>query len=401
LKLASENFILKNSECRPEKPFVSVIVITYNHAKYIKECLDGVITQKFNFSTECLIADDCSNDGTSKIINSYVKNHPDFLFHIERSCRLGKYTGNAGFNFLHAITLAKGKYIAVCEGDDYWTHPHKLQKQVELLENDICAIGSCHNYYISKSNKLKEFRINKYSNNNKINQIDLIKYGNIPRTCTNIYRTIPLRETIKNLKVPSSDYTLNLAMTKKGYFIFRNAFNSTYRIHKSNTHIVLPIRKRQVKTLKVLNECKFKKIIKSSNKNVLLIEIAKIHFDLATQYTSDNQFYSFFHSIRVINILNIIHNRKDYFEYLNKIRNELKNNNIYFISKEVAHLNEIKAHLIFIQEDYEKLIVHQDRIEVIGLNNPSKKTTVSYSFKHLNYKYMEKYNEPSINPIRI
>ena len=115
-----------------KRPLVSVSCITYNHAKYIRQCLDGFIMQKTNFSFEVLIHDDASTDGTAEIIKEYEKRYPEIIkpiYEEENQWSRGR-RGTAEFNFPRAV----GKYIALCEGDDYWIDPNKLQKQVDFLE---------------------------------------------------------------------------------------------------------------------------------------------------------------------------------------------------------------------------------------------------------------------------
>ena len=113
---------------------VSISCITYNHAPYIRQALDGFIMQQTNFRFEVLIHDDCSTDGTDDIIREYATKYPDIikpLYEEENQYQNGKPHGSAVWNF----PRAKGKYIAICEGDDYWTDPLKLQKQVDFLES--------------------------------------------------------------------------------------------------------------------------------------------------------------------------------------------------------------------------------------------------------------------------
>lgn len=110
-------------------PLVTVVTITYNHERYIAKCIDGVLSQKVDFPMEFIIAEDCSTDGTRAICEDYARKHPE-------SIRLITSETNIGYNpnELRAMKAARGKYIAYCEGDDYWTDPNKLQKQVDFLE---------------------------------------------------------------------------------------------------------------------------------------------------------------------------------------------------------------------------------------------------------------------------
>lgn len=110
---------------------VSVCLITYNHEKYIRQAIEGVLMQKVNFSFELIIADDCSTDCTREIILEYKQKYPELIHLILQEKNLGPAQ-----NWFDLITYPTGKYIAYFEGDDYWTDPLKLQKQVDFLEQN-------------------------------------------------------------------------------------------------------------------------------------------------------------------------------------------------------------------------------------------------------------------------
>ena len=123
---------------------VSVSCLTYNHAPYIRQCLDGFMMQKTDFAFEVLIHDDASTDGTAEIIKEYEARYPDVIKPIyeEENQWVKGRRGSAVFNF----PRARGKYIALCEGDDYWTDPLKLQKQVDFLEQNPLYVMCSHRY---------------------------------------------------------------------------------------------------------------------------------------------------------------------------------------------------------------------------------------------------------------
>ena len=116
-----------------ETPLVSICSITYNHAPFIRQCLDGFLMQQCNFPIEIIINDDCSTDGTTEIIREYAEKYPDKIFPIFQEENLYSQ-GVRGMFQKFVFPKARGKYIALCEGDDYWTDPLKLQKQVDFLE---------------------------------------------------------------------------------------------------------------------------------------------------------------------------------------------------------------------------------------------------------------------------
>lgn len=111
---------------------VTVICTTYNHENYIRECLDGFIMQQTNFSFKIIVHDDASTDSTAQIVREYDSKYPHLFNNIYQT----ENQYSKGNNDVGKIVfgLANSKYIAVCEGDDYWVDPNKLQKQVDFLE---------------------------------------------------------------------------------------------------------------------------------------------------------------------------------------------------------------------------------------------------------------------------
>lgn len=108
---------------------VSVCCISYNHEQYVQQTLDGFLMQQTDFKFEIVISDDCSSDKTHAIIKEYKGHYPTIIRDVSPVRNLG-----ISGNFTHVLNEAKGKYIALCEGDDCWSDPYKLQKQVDFLE---------------------------------------------------------------------------------------------------------------------------------------------------------------------------------------------------------------------------------------------------------------------------
>ncbi len=120
---------------------VSVVVATYNHEKYIGHTLESIVTQKVNFEFEVLVGEDCSTDGTAKIVKEYAEKYPDIIVPFFREKNLGMFG-----NIPELMTHAKGEYIAFIEGDDYWIDKCKLQKQVDFLDSHkdyVACFGKC------------------------------------------------------------------------------------------------------------------------------------------------------------------------------------------------------------------------------------------------------------------
>ncbi|UYZ65115.1 glycosyltransferase family 2 protein [Hymenobacter weizhouensis] len=127
------------SVCPAEQPLVSVWLITYNHEPYIAQAIEGVLMQETTFRVELIIGEDCSSDRTREIVQAYQKQYPDRI-------KLFLSPKNLGMVPVLEPTyrMCTGKYVAMLDGDDYWTDPLKLQKQVELMEADATCHVSFH-----------------------------------------------------------------------------------------------------------------------------------------------------------------------------------------------------------------------------------------------------------------
>ena len=121
---------------------VSVICTTYNHEKYIERALKSFVTQNTNFCFEVLVHDDASTDCTAKIIEKYAKKYPKIIKPILQV--ENQYSKKVNINTNFIIPRIKGKYVALCEGDDYWIDEYKLQKQFEVMENNEDCIMCSH-----------------------------------------------------------------------------------------------------------------------------------------------------------------------------------------------------------------------------------------------------------------
>ena len=123
----------------PKNPLVSVLVQTYNHEKYISKCLDGILSQRTDFEFEILVGEDESSDSTREICLEYAKRNPEKIRLFLHSRANVIYVSNnptGRYNLLFNLEHANGKYIALCEGDDYWIDNFKLQKQIDFLNKN-------------------------------------------------------------------------------------------------------------------------------------------------------------------------------------------------------------------------------------------------------------------------
>lgn len=165
-------------------PLLSIVLITYNHEKYIREALDSILIQKTNFNFEIVIGDDCSTDATPDICREYASIHSNINYQ--------RYDSNGGvpINWNKTISRCSGKYIAMLEGDDYWINENKLQKQVDILEANI-NITLCFSSYLRQDeaeNKQIISTFDEVFENKSYNALELLNNWTIPHTASVVFR---------------------------------------------------------------------------------------------------------------------------------------------------------------------------------------------------------------------
>lgn len=168
---------------------LTVLCITYNQVNFIRDCLDGFVMQKTNFPFEVVIHDDASTDGTADVIREYAKKYPDIIKPILQT--ENQWQKGVSIGPTHTWPKIKGEYVAMCEGDDYWTDPHKLQKQVDFLDAHPDYTVCFHPVHVVWDDKrmpdyffpTKKYRFNKTT----LELSDLLKH-NFIQTNSVVYR---------------------------------------------------------------------------------------------------------------------------------------------------------------------------------------------------------------------
>jgi glycosyltransferase involved in cell wall biosynthesis len=143
------------------RPLVSVCMITYNHELFISQAIEGVLMQQSNFAFELVIGEDCSTDSTLRICKEYAQSHPDVIRLLPSKINLGMVP-----NFIRTLQVCTGEYIAICEGDDFWTDPYKLQGQIAFLGKNPEYAMVCTDYNTFNtvnSQQVQGFLKSKYS----------------------------------------------------------------------------------------------------------------------------------------------------------------------------------------------------------------------------------------------
>lgn len=223
-----------------ENPLVSICCSTYNHVNYLQDALDGFIMQRTNFDFEILIHDDASTDGTTDIVRRFEKQYPKLvkpIYQTENQYSKGVSPGRINRD------RAQGKYIALCEGDDYWTDPLKLQKQVDFLECNPEYSLCCHGFNVVDYDGMliKTQVILK-------NDFDFSYEDNLNRWLTKTLTVVFVRDCIDFNVLKQYRYARDVQMyyhilkNGKGRYLAQNYAN--YRQHDGGVHSSIPYMKR-------------------------------------------------------------------------------------------------------------------------------------------------------------
>lgn len=219
----------------PNIPLVSVWMITYNHEQYIKQAIESILMQKTTFTIELVIGEDCSTDNTASIIREYENKHPEII-------KVRYNIQNLGIipNMIKTLEECNGKYIAMCEGDDFWNESEKLQKQIDFLESNENFSASAHRCYYQDEihNSISYFGLGE----EKILILkDLLEFRPF-HTASLVFKKEVVVEYMQNLKLGmiSGDKMTNLLCGIYGPIMYFKEPMATYRKNEggiSNNHI--------------------------------------------------------------------------------------------------------------------------------------------------------------------
>lgn len=205
---------------------VNICVVTYNHRKYIRQTLDSILMQKTNFPFEIVIGEDCSTDDTRGIVLEYKKKYPGKI-----KLLLQKQNVGATRNFIETLKLCSGQYIAICDGDDYWVDPNKLQKQVDFLEthNDY-AICFHNSQIIDEQNRIRGLYC-EFNKDRTFTIKDILKRNFIP-TASVVFRNYLNNDFLdKLLQLKAADWAFHIYNAEKGKIYYMNEIMARWRVH--------------------------------------------------------------------------------------------------------------------------------------------------------------------------
>ena len=206
---------------------VSVCMITYNHENYIREAIEGVLMQNIDFDMELVISNDCSTDTTDTIIKEIIQSHPkgSLIKYFSHKQNLGMMP-----NFIFALQQCVGEYIALCEGDDYWTDENKLQQQLTFLDTNNDYAGCFHNVLVINE-MVPDFKPKPWRTYGKqdFTQPDTFSKVALFHTCSFVFRQRFLEFPAWFEKVKSGDMALFSLVAAKGKLRLIDGIMAVYR----------------------------------------------------------------------------------------------------------------------------------------------------------------------------
>lgn len=213
-----------------EEPEVSIVCHAFNHENFLEQAIKGFLSQKTNFSFEIILHDDASTDGTKAIIEKYQKSYPKIIFSILQKENQYSQKRSIGANF--TFPKCKGKYIAMCEGDDFWTDEFKLQKQYDFLEKNLNYVVCWTNYNQFDGNSFIETGFDKlYPEVYTLDLENVFDYY-ITYTLTVFFKREALDyKALNNFKYVK-DNTLYSLLLVNGKGAFLNFKSAVYRWHE-------------------------------------------------------------------------------------------------------------------------------------------------------------------------
>lgn len=234
-----------------QAPILSVSCLVYNHEPFLRQCLDGFVMQRTRFPFEVIVHDDASTDGSAAIIREYAEQYPHLIKPIfETENQYSKHDGSIRRIMLKSMAPTS-RYVANCEGDDYWIDPHKIERQLSFLEeNPQCTLvcGRARQFSMAANDFVEDVRC--YNRDRDMEPRDIIMRGGlfIP-TCTIVYR----RELKQNgypdycKKNQAGDYAIQLLAAMKGTCHYFDTTMGVYRIANNNSWVgrqgTIPIEK--------------------------------------------------------------------------------------------------------------------------------------------------------------
>jgi glycosyltransferase involved in cell wall biosynthesis len=232
----------------------SVWMITYNHEKYIAQAIESVMNQVTSFDFELVIGEDYSSDRTREICLAYERRYPGKINVLKHQTNVGVHR-----NVVETLAACKGEYVALLEGDDYWTDMHKLQKQVDFLSQNS-EFAMCYQKTL-EINELTGFEKVTNEKDNPVTGLEeILERGWFMRTGSLVFRNGLIKKFPDWFyQYSSTDYMLHILIARRGKIAFLNETTSVYRRHEGGItqafqRKIIAFNEKKQKLLDVINE---------------------------------------------------------------------------------------------------------------------------------------------------
>jgi glycosyltransferase involved in cell wall biosynthesis len=222
-------------------PLVSLCCITYNHEKFLNDTLHGFLIQHGDFNKEIIVFDDASTDRTWETVQNFLNDYP-----MQGKLRRSEINVGMNKNCFDALSACSGDYIALCEGDDYWTDPLKLQKQVDFLESNPDFAICFHNARILKEGDEQNISFSNPENQKEVTTFEDLAGGEYIYTATCMFRAKNMMLYPPKFYMYINNYTIDLHNAQFGKVKYINEVMGVYRVHAKGVWSMVP----RLKTLK-------------------------------------------------------------------------------------------------------------------------------------------------------
>lgn len=220
-------------------------MVTYNHERYIGQAIESVLMQETSFPIELIVGEDCSKDGTRAVVRRYATQRPDIVRPILHERNVGM-----GANAAAVAAACRGEFIAVLEGDDYWTDPRKLQRQVEWLDAHPDANFCFHDVHVIRGETGEVLR--RHCNpkpGSRVTISDLLAYNPVP-TCSVVYRRLALPPMCEHIrKLGMQDWPSWIQLAERSYGGYLDETWGVYRLHGSGAWSTMTAERQYQSTL--------------------------------------------------------------------------------------------------------------------------------------------------------
>ncbi|MET4106919.1 glycosyltransferase [Hymenobacter sp. UYP22] len=289
-------------------PTVSVCCITYNHERFLAQAIESVLMQETSFTVELIIGEDCSTDSTRQIALDFQRRYPDRIRLLLPETNLGVMG-----NFLGTLQACTGTYIALLEGDDYWTNPHKLQRQVDILESHPDCNTCIHDAEeFMDDNSIPPLLFSqKFSHilsatEHEFTQGDIARHGWFIPTASMLFRRsalFPIPAWVK--EAFSGDYSLHLLLTRTGKVYYLPEVMSRYRLHPGgimsatqNSRIITRNQKQ------IFETAHYKQMVDAQHHGRFNEFLEGLHFDQSKRLKEEGQVWaSYYNYCKAISVV--------------------------------------------------------------------------------------------------